>query len=285
MNIVVCIKQVALAYHPSTLDIARGALITERLVRFLNPHDEIAIEQALRLKAAVPQASITLLSAGGPEMDSALRRGYAMGGRDVSRLVRIETDANDAAVVARDLARFIGSLSPDLVLCGKLAVDTQGGVMSGFLGEYLELPQISCALELTLNAGGGRNEVLIVKNVGKGNREEWRACLPVLVSMDSGRLQPRYPRLADRLAADSVAIECLRGESLGSDRTSLPAETYSLPRPKARRVVGVDSSLSAEERMSAMTSGPEKKAVTVFDEPAPAAAQRILALLRAQEFI
>lgn len=285
MNIIVCVKQIALAYHSSALDIATGAIVSERLIRVLNPYDEIAVEQALRLKAAMPQATITLLSGGGSEMDAGLRYGYAMGGKDISRLIRLDTDASDAAVMARELARLIRSLEPDLLLCGKLSLDTQAGVMCAFLAEYLRLPQISCALQIAASAVGPRLDVVIDKNVGKGNRERWRSGLPLVVSMDSGSLQPRYPRLADRLAAQTASIECVGAESSAMDSSLAPSETYSLPRPKTRRVAAVDSSLSAQERIGAMSSAPEKKAVTVIDEPAPEAAQRVLTFLREHRFI
>lgn len=285
MNIVVCIKQIAVAYHSAALNIAAGTIFNDRLARMLNPYDEIAVEQALRLKAIVPQANIALLSAGGSEMDEGLRYGAAMGGPAISRLIRLDTGASDPAVVAKALAEKIRELKPDLVLCGKRSLDTQAGVMSGFLAEYLQLPQISSALNIAVSPVGERIEVMVEKNVGKGNREQWRSSFPLVVSMDSGSIQPRYPLLAHRLASEVVPIECVRGDTSMGESSDARTGTFSLPRPKARRVVAVDSSLSAEERIGAMTSSPEKKAVTVIDEPADEAARRVVTFLREHHFL
>src|SRR3989304_3787434 len=123
MNVVVCTKQVL--DTEAKIKIKEGAKEIDRAGEKLivNPYDEFAIEEALRLKEKFGDGSVVLVSLGDQKSEEALRTGLAMG---ADRAVLVNDPGlagSDSYVTAKVLAQVIKGLECDLVLCGKQAVD------------------------------------------------------------------------------------------------------------------------------------------------------------------
>ena len=121
MKIIVCIKQV--------IDTAARIRITDGKVdaagspRVINPYDEFAIEEAIRIREKVPETEVIALTLGPEGFKDALKTSLAMGADRAIHLIDPAFDGLDNLGVARALAKAIRKLSFDLILCGRQAVD------------------------------------------------------------------------------------------------------------------------------------------------------------------
>jgi electron transfer flavoprotein beta subunit len=254
MKIVVCIKQVGYIYDPTAIDLSTGEIDSEKMVSILNPYDEVAVEEAIKIKETVDDCEVVIITAGQPDAEKALRYAYAMGG---DRMVRIDYESSDPWKIALILASAIEKTGCDLVLCGKKAIDSNGGQVGSFIAELLRVPQISGIVGLDLFAEQGK--ALVERYLGKGDKEEMECRLPALFTAEMGLNDPRYPTLSNRLAAEKAEIEALNPATLEvisdeeENRTELMQ--FSQPRPKTRKVFTPDSSLSGADRLKQMMSG------------------------------
>ena len=153
MKIVVCIKQVGYIYDPTAIDLATGEIDLEKMVSMLNPYDEVAVEEAIKIKESVGDCEVVIVTAGQPDTEKALRYAYAMGG---DRMVRIDYEGTDPWKTALILASAIEKTGFDLVLCGKKAIDSNGGQVGSFVAELLRVPQISGIVDLNLFSEEGK---------------------------------------------------------------------------------------------------------------------------------
>jgi electron transfer flavoprotein beta subunit len=254
MRIVVCIKQVGYIYDPTAIDLSTGEIDLEKKVSMLNPYDEVAVEEAIKIKEAVSDCEVVILTAGQSETEGALRYAHAMGG---DRMVRIEFESSDPWAIASILASAIEKTGYDLVLCGKKATDTNGGQVGSFIGELLRVPQVSGIVGLNFFAQEGN--AIVERYLGKGDKEEMECRLPALFTVDMGLNNPRYPTLSNRLEAEKAEIEVLNPATLEGSSDGEESRTeimqFSQPRPKTRKVFTPDSSLSGADRLKQMMSG------------------------------
>lgn len=121
----------------------------ENGVQFIvNPYDEwYALVRGLELKEA-NGGTVTVLNVGGAENDPIIRKALAIGADDA---VRIDTAANDALAVAKQVAGYAKDKSFDLVLLGKETIDYNGSQVGGMIAELLDLPYVSQATKLDVN--------------------------------------------------------------------------------------------------------------------------------------
>jgi electron transfer flavoprotein beta subunit len=235
---VVCIKQVAdtetrvkVAADGRTLDPAGVTWI-------LNPYDEFALEQALRIREAAGEGEVVVLSLGGPGVQTTLRNALAMG---ADRAIHLKTDAvqPDSLQVARALAAELQGLGPHLIWFGKQAVDDDAAQVAPMVAELLGHPCVTvvAAIELTQGAEGGPagGQAVIEREI-EGAREVVEVTLPAVLAADKGLNEPRYASLKGIMAAKKKPID-EKPVSLGP-----PAlEILSLALPAARapgRIVG-----------------------------------------------
>ena len=227
---VVCIKQVAdtetrvkVAADGRTLDPAGVTWI-------LNPYDEFAVEQALRVKEQQGSGEIVVVSLGPAGVQATLRNALAMG---ADRAIHLRSDAAgpDALAVSRALATVIKPLAPGLVWCGRQAIDDDGAQVGPMLSELLDLPCVTSVARFEL-AG----ETAIVERDIEGGRETCDVMLPALLTADKGLNEPRYASLKGIMAAKKKPIDEQPAE-LGDPNLELVA--LELPRARAAgRMVG-----------------------------------------------
>ena len=196
----------------------------------MNPYDEFALEQALRIKDAQGSGEVVVVSLGGPGVQTTLRNALAMG---ADRAIHLKTDvaAPEPLAVATALAAEIGPLAPGIIWCGRQAVDDDAAQVGPMVAELLGLPCVTSVAKFELNG-----ETAVVERDVEGGREIYDVTLPAVFTADKGLNEPRYASLKGIMAAKKKPID-EKPAVLGE-----PAlELVSLELPKARaagRVVG-----------------------------------------------
>jgi len=240
MKIIVCVKQV-----PDTETRVRiapeGAGIVETDVNWIvSPYDELAIEEALKIKEAKGGGEVVLVSLGPDRAQSALRTGLAMGADSALHLKDPLFDAADTLGVARALAAAIGKQAPfDLVLAGQQGVGGDNSQVPGLLAELLDLPQVTVAVKIELQDG----KAIVTREI-EGAQEVWETELPAVISAQRGLNEPRYASLKGIMAAKKKPITALDAAALGLDAAALQPKTKLTtlelppPRPAVRLIEG-----------------------------------------------
>ncbi len=232
MKIAVCVKRV-----PDTetrVKIAGdGKSIDEAGVKFvLNPYDEFAVEEALRLKDKAGTGEVVVYALGTDAAQETIRTTLAMG---ADRGVLLKTGAAAATAdplpAARALAAELGPAGYDLVLFGKLAIDDYHQAVGPMVAELLELPCVSAVAHLELADGKG-----VAEREVEGGIEVTEFTLPAVLTADKGLNEPRYPALKGIMAAKKKPLE-VKDVTLEAGG----AEVQALSLPPARkegRIVG-----------------------------------------------
>jgi len=193
----------------------------------MNPFDEIAVEEAVRLKEAGFVSEIVVVSVGGACCQETIRTALAMGG---DRAILIETDAElQPLAVARLLKAVCDMEQPRLVLCGKQATDDDASQTGQMLAALLDWPQATFASDIALSDG----MALVTREID-GGLETVEIELPSVVTADLRLNQPRYVTLSNLMKAKKKRIDVVSPQTLGVDIASrLIVRKVSEPKPRA----------------------------------------------------
>ncbi|HYF93535.1 MAG TPA: electron transfer flavoprotein subunit beta/FixA family protein [Symbiobacteriaceae bacterium] len=183
MEILVLLKQTF--DTEAKITVKDGRIADEDVTLVINPYDEYAVEEALKLREANGGA-VTVVSVGGDRVEEALRRALAMGA-DEAVLIGAPTGA-DELTVAHLLAGWAAGKTWDIVLAGNVSVDTGAGQTAVRFAEILGLPHVAAALKLEV-AGGKAT----VHRDAEGDTEVVEVALPALITAQQGLNEPRYP--------------------------------------------------------------------------------------------
>lgn len=177
----------------------------------INPLDEVAIEEALRLRERGEAEEIVGVTIAPAEADEQIRHAFAMG---LDRAIRVEdARALDPYAVSRILAAVVRREHPDLVILGKQAVDDDAGQVGQMLAGLLDWPQATFLSRLEL-AGSGR-QARCTRETDAGP-EVLLIDLPAVVTADLRLNEPRYVSLPGLIKARRRSIELLTLEELGT---------------------------------------------------------------------
>ena len=201
MKIVVCIKQVPAtgADKRYTDDLRLDRSSVEAII---NPLDEYAIEQALRLADEGAAGSVIYLSMGPEPASEALRRALAMGGDEAVLVTDPALAGSDEWATARVLAAALDKLEPDVALMGMASDDARGSLVPGAVAAKRGLPLLSYGSELKLSDGEARIRRLTATGF------DWiSAPLPVVASVTDQVGEPRYASLKGIMAAKRKPLE------------------------------------------------------------------------------
>lgn len=177
----------------------------------LNPFDEIAIEEALRIRSDMG-GELVVVGIGPKRAQTEIRYGLSMG---ADRGILVETnDFLDSDTVARILCAIIEREEPGLVLMGKQAVDVDDNQVAQMVAEYLGWGQGCFASRVDIQA----DKVRVEREVDVGI-EVVEIELPCVISVDLRLNEPRYPALPDILKAKKKPIEVLKPSDLNVDIT------------------------------------------------------------------
>ena len=235
---VVCVKQVPDTETRVKLAADGRNLDPAGVTWILNPYDEYAAEQALRVREQQGEGEVVAISVGGAGVQTTLRNVLALGA-DRAVHLKSELAAPDPLAVARALAAEIRGLGPSLVWFGKQAVDDDQAQVGPVVAELLDLPCVTVAATFVLEG-----EKVTVEREIEGGREVVELALPAVITADKGLNEPRYASLKGIMAAKKKPIEEKPAE-LGEPNL----EVVALELPPARaagRIVGQGAEAVAE---------------------------------------
>jgi electron transfer flavoprotein beta subunit len=176
----------------------------------MNPFDEIAVEEAIRLKEQGKATEIVAVSIGPQQAQETIRTALAMG---ADRGILVKTDQTvEPLAVAKILQKIVEKESPQLVIMGKQAIDDDCNQTGQMLGALLGWPQGTFAFKLALSHG----TIDVVREVD-GGLQTVGLKLPAIVTTDLRLNEPRYASLPNIMKAKKKPIEETSAEALGVD--------------------------------------------------------------------
>ena len=201
MKIIVCIKQVpaTTADKRYTADLRLDRAASEAV---MNPLDEYAIEQALRLQESGAVETVGYLSMGPEQAAEALRRALAMGGDEAYLVTDPELAGSDAWATAKVLAAALDRLAPDVALMGMASDDARGSLVPAAVAAIRGVPLLSHGSELQLDGAMAR-----VRRLTATGFDMVEAPLPVVASVTDQVGEPRYASLKGIMAAKRKPME------------------------------------------------------------------------------
>jgi electron transfer flavoprotein beta subunit len=222
MNILVCISRV-----PDTATkifvSPDGKSIDPKGVKFiLNPYDEFALEEGLRLKEK-NGGTVTAITVGTAESTEILRTALAMG---ADSAIMIKSENFDSYQVAYNLAEYAKSVTYDIILTGRQSVDYDSLQVPSLMSSMLDIPSISVVSKLNING----NNVLAERDI-EGGKEVVETNLPCLISCQKGLNDPRYPKLPDIMKAKKKPIDEIDAKPIQST-----VQVVSMELPSKERV-------------------------------------------------
>jgi electron transfer flavoprotein beta subunit len=191
-----------------------SGIVTDNIKYVINPFDEIAIEEALRIKEKLGSSEVVLASIGTKVVTEQLRTGLAMGA-DRAILVLCEQGL-DSLAVSRILMKLVERESPELVLMGKQAIDDDANQAGQMLAALLDWPQATFASKVELAAD--QKSVQVTREVD-GGLESVGFALPGIVTADLRLNEPRYASLPGIMKARKKEIKEVPVAELGVDIT------------------------------------------------------------------
>jgi electron transfer flavoprotein beta subunit len=236
MNIAVCINHV-----PDTetkVKIAADNLSIDRssVNYMLSPYDEIAVEEALRMREKF-KGTVTVLSLGSDSHKETLRKALAMG---VDKAVLLKDDGiRDSYAIAAGLAEELKALQPDVVLFGKQSIDYDNAQVGSLAAEMLGFPSVGVVVNIDIQDGS-----VVCEREIEGGHEIVETKLPAVFLAQKGLNEARYPSLKGIMAAKSKPIE-EKQASAASNRV----ETIRLKKPPAKgkgKIIGTDKTAVPE---------------------------------------
>ena len=230
LKIMVCIKRVVDYNVRVRVKPDGSGVATDGLKMSVNPFDEIALEEALRLKERGQAADVLVVTVGGPDAQQQLRACLAMG---ADRALLVEAGAElEPLIVARALRALVERERPDLVLLGKQAIDDDHSQTGQMLAALWDRPQATFASRLEI----ADERATVTREVDAG-LEVIDVDLPAVVTTDLRLNQPRYVKLPEILKAKKKPLDVLPLASLGVDaRARLVVERVDPPAPRARGI-------------------------------------------------
>ncbi|GJD34877.1 electron transfer flavoprotein subunit beta/FixA family protein [Methylobacterium aerolatum] len=176
----------------------------------MNPFDEIAVEEAIRLKEKGKATEIVAVSIGPQQAQETLRTALAMG---ADRAILIKTDVTcEPLAVAKLLKAVVEKESPQLVILGKQAIDDDSNQTGQMLGALLGWPQGTFAFKVEMGEGS-----LDVTREVDGGLQTVTLNLPAIVTTDLRLNEPRYASLPNIMKAKKKPLDELNPEALGVD--------------------------------------------------------------------
>ena len=216
MNIVVCVKQTP-SPADARIDEDTKTLVREGVPLVISSIDRRALLEALRLRDEVG-GSLTVLTMGPPQAESALRECLALGADQAVHVTDPAFAGADTLATARALALALAlaleKLSPDLIVCGKFTIDSETGQVPPEVAELLDIPQITSVR--IVRPTEGQNTLWVERETDEGS-EQYLVTLPALLSVTELIITPRRPSPEELEAAEGKPLEVWTTADLGGD--------------------------------------------------------------------
>jgi electron transfer flavoprotein beta subunit len=256
MNIVICVKQV-----PDTetkIKVKDGQVDHAETKYVLNPYDEYAIEEGLRIKERLGEGKITLITTGPERAKDALKSGLAVGADEAVHLVDEAFEGSDSYATALILSKALGKMDYDIIFCGKQGVDEDHAQVGIALAELLNIPHVSVVTKLEI--ADDRKSATAHREV-EGGHEVVETPLPAAITAQKGLNEPRYASIKGIMAVKKKVIPEWNADEVGVDKDKVGSE-------------------AAKIRFLEVALPPERAAGKIFDEDPGQDAIKVAHLLR-----
>ena len=215
MNIVVLVKQVP--DTESLIQIAddRVSIKKQDIKWIMNPYDELAVEEALRIKEA-QGGTVTILSFGPEKAIETIRTALAMGADQGVHIKDPAAEGSDSLATAKLLAAALKDIPYDLVIAGHRAVDEDNYQVASAVAELLGIPQVS----MVNKAEVSESKITCHRTI-EGGTVVVEAALPALFTTQRGLNEPRYASLPGIMKAKKKTVDVKTVADLGVDAASV----------------------------------------------------------------
>lgn len=236
MKIAVCISYVPDTATKIKISSDGKSIENDGVVYIINPYDEIAVEEALKLKEKSGGETFAI-SVGSENCKEAIKKALAMGiDNGILLKTNQETDSFSTASV---LAKEIKNLNPDIVFFGRQSVDFDNSIVGQLTAQLLDLPYISVVTKLEIDG----KKVTAEREI-EGGKEVVETTLPAVITAQKGLNEPRYASLKGIMAAKKKVIE---EKDAGEVNNLTESVKMFKPNPKQPgRILGTDKSAVAE---------------------------------------
>lgn len=214
MKVVVGVKRVV--DYTVKIRVKDNKIQTDGVKMSVNPFDEIAIEEAMRLKEKKVVTEVIAVTVGNKKSEEVLRTAMALGCDKSIHIVVPDADAAsiEPLAVAKIFAKLHEELKPDLWILGKQAVDGDFGSTPQLLAGLIDAPQGTFASEIAIADG----KVKVTREIDAG-RQVVELKLPAVIAADLRLNQPRFPNLQSIMKARKKPIDAREVASIGVDVT------------------------------------------------------------------
>ena len=262
MKIVVCVKQVP-EITEVRIDPVTHTLVREGVPSILNPFDEFALEEALRIREK-HGGEVTVITMGPPQAKDVLIKCLATGADKAVFLTDRAFAGADTWATAYALSLAIRQLEYDIVLCGKQAIDGDTAQVGPMLAENLEISQITFVNKVEVDANARK---IVTHRETEDGHEVIECRLPVLLTAIKGLNEPRLPTLMGIMSASKKEVKTMTATDLGAN----PEE------------VGLKGSFT--EVVQVFAPEPRKKGTVITEADPDKAAKTILEFLQSHALL
>jgi len=232
MKIVVCISHVPDTTTKIVIGPDSKSIDKTSVTYIINPYDEFAIEEALRLKEKFG-GETQVVCMGSDAVKETIRKSFAMG---IEKGIFIKENGEmDSLSVANAIAEVIKPIAPDIILFGKQSIDYDNSQVGIIVAEKLGFSSVSVVTKLEIN-----NDIAICEREIEGGKEIVEAKLPVVITAQKGLNEPRYPNLKGIMAAKTKPIQ-----EVAPSSNQIFTEILTMKRPPSKsggRILGADAS-------------------------------------------
>ncbi|MDR2771885.1 MAG: electron transfer flavoprotein subunit beta/FixA family protein [Elusimicrobiota bacterium] len=239
MNIIVCIKQV-----PNTTDVKidseTGRLKREGVESIVNPFDEYAIEEAVRLKEKNPGSKVTVITMGPPQAESVLRDALSKGADEGVLVCDRAFGGADTLATAYALSMAIKHLGNfDVIFCGKQATDGDTAQVGPGIAEMLDIAHVAYVKKINNIS----DKSITVERLMEDGYDVIESSLPVLMTVVKEINIPRLPSLKGKINSKKAVIKTLTAVDIGADEKRIglngsPTQVKKVFTPTQKTVEG-----------------------------------------------
>ena len=244
MKILTLVKQ---TFDTEAKVVVNGGKIDEAGVNLImNPYDEFAVEEAIRITEKQGGEVVALSASANPKAQDALRHALAMGATRAVLVTDPALAGSDEHAIANVLAKAIQTEECDIILAGRITIDNQANQVVGRVAEILGLPVVTSVIKLELGSG----TATCTREID-GGVEIVEVTLPAVVTAQKGINEPRYPSLPNIMKAKKKELKTLGLADIGVDAAQVgpqgsQLEVLEITLPPARSAGKVLSGEAAE---------------------------------------
>lgn len=240
MKIIVCVNEVPDTAVALKIKVDSPEIETENIPLVINPYDEYAMEESLRLKEKFG-GDITVITFGGERAENILRSCIALGSDRAIRINDKSLKDRDSLVTSKILAKAIKNIGYDIILCGKESVDYGYAQTGQMIAEFLQIPCVSAIKKLDISPSS--KEAACHREI-EGGLEVVKCSLPSVFTAQKGLNVPRYASLSGIMKAKKTKIETIEPDTLDLNPSDFKPKikitnlSYPPKRPEGKIIQG-----------------------------------------------